>query len=75
MSFDKKASLLYVLKVIEEYTDENHLMTYQMIGEKLYSRYGVDIERKTIASSIDILAEHGYDIVKCGKKWTLSWHT
>lgn len=67
MSFDKKASLLYVLKVIEEYTDENHLMTYQMIGEKLYSRYGVDIERKTIASSIDILAEHGYDIVKCGK--------
>ena len=67
MANDKKSSLLYVLKILQEYTDEKHLLTYAEIGEKLYSVYGVQIERKTIASTIDILAEHGYDIVKCGK--------
>lgn len=67
MPFDKKTSLLYVLKVLEEYTDENHLMTYQMIAGKLYSCYSVEIERKTIASHVDVLSQFGYDIVKCGK--------
>lgn len=67
MASEKKSSLLYILKILKEQTDENHLMTYAMIGEKLYSNFGIEIERKTIASSIDILIEHGYDIVRCGK--------
>lgn len=67
MASDKKSSLLYILKILQENTDETHPLTYAMIGDKLYSNYGIEIERKTIASSIDILVEHGYDIVKCGK--------
>ena len=68
MASEKKSSLLYILKILQENTDENHTLTYADIGEKLYSGFGIEIERKTIASSIDILSEHGYDIVKCGKK-------
>lgn len=67
MANDKKSSLLYILKILQESTDEKHLLTYAGIAEKLYSGYGVEIERKTIANSVDILADFGYDIVKCGK--------
>lgn len=67
MANDKKSSLLYIIKILQEYTDEKHLLTYADIAEKLYSGYGIEIERKTIASSIEILMLHGYDIVKCGK--------
>lgn len=67
MANDKKGSLLYVLDILKEYTDEKHLLTYSMIAEKLSMIYSVEIERKTIASSIDILIDHGYNIVKCGK--------
>ena len=67
MASDKKSSLLYILKILQDNTDSNHLMTYAMIADKLYSSRGIEIERKTIASSVDILIEHGYDIVKCGK--------
>lgn len=67
MTSEKKSGLFYMLEVLKEYTDENHLMTYSMIAEKLEMLYGVTIERKTIASNIDVLTEQGFDIVKCGK--------
>jgi len=67
MASEKKSSLFHILKILQENTDEQHLMTYAMIADKIYSNCGIEIERKTIASSIDILIEHGYDIVKCGK--------
>lgn len=67
MVSEKKSSLLYVLNILKENTDKNHLMTYKMIEDKLYDSYGILLERKTIASNIDVLEEFGYDIVKCGK--------
>ncbi len=67
MASEKKSSLLYVLKILRDNTDEMHKLTYAEIGEKLYQAFGIEIERKTIASNIDVLLEHGYDIVKCGK--------
>ena len=67
MASEKKSSLLYVLKILKENTDEKHKLTYAEIGEKLYQVFGIEIERKTIAGNIDVLIEHGFDIVKCGK--------
>ena len=67
MANDKKSSLLYVLKILQDCTDEKHLLTYSAISEKLYSIYGVEIERKTIANNIEVLSDYGYDIVKCRK--------
>ncbi len=63
----KKGGLLFLLKLLRENTDKNHLLKYSDIVEKMYSLYGIEIERKTVASHIDVLTEHGYDIVKCGK--------
>ena len=63
---EKKSSLLYVLEVLQEYTDNKHCLTYAQIGEKLKTLYDIEIERKTIARDIDILTNKGYDIIKRG---------
>lgn len=63
---EKKSSLLYVLEILQEYTDSKHCLTYAQIGDKLKSLYDIEIERKTIARDIDILTNKGYDIIKRG---------
>ena len=67
MANEKKSAVFYILKILQEDSDENHKLTYQAIADKLYSKYGTEIERKTIASCIDLLEDQGYDIIKCGK--------
>lgn len=65
---EKKGSILCILDVLKEYTDEDHLLTYEMIISKLYSLYGIEIERKTVARDISILENHGFDIQKKGNR-------
>ena len=64
---DKKGTILLVLKILEKYSDENHLLTHQQIIDLMQSDYGISVERKSIGNSIDILIELGYDITKAKK--------
>lgn len=61
---NKKTSIILVLKVLEEYSDESHYLTQQNIIDKIETQYGLELERKSIASSLSLLEELGYDIVK-----------
>ena len=61
---NKKLSILYILEVLKEYSDENHLLTQENIINKIYSDYGMECERKSISSNIDSLIDFGYDIIK-----------
>ena len=61
---NKKASILLILKVLEEYSDENHFLTQQEIIDKVDRLYGLELERKSVANSLSILEELDYDIVK-----------
>ena len=61
---NKKTSILLILKVLEEYTDENHYLTYQQIIDKIKMLYGIKLERKSVANSIEYLQELDYDIDK-----------
>ena len=61
---NKKVSIILVLKVLEEYSDEDHYLTHQQIIDKINSQYGMELERKSVASSITLLQELDYDIVK-----------
>lgn len=63
----KKSSIILILKVLEEYSDENHFLTQQDIIEKVEGDYGVTLERKSVAYSISLLQELDYDIVKSPK--------
>lgn len=61
---NKKASMLLILKVLEEYSDESHFLTQQQIIEKVEADYGLTLERKSVAFSLSLLEELDYDIVK-----------
>lgn len=58
----KKASLIYIIEILKDYTDENHFLTHQEIVEKIDQIYGVRYERKSIGSSLALLKELGLDI-------------
>ena len=64
-SGNKKLSIIYILEILKEYSDENHPLTQNEILKKLYNQYGMECERKSIGANIDNLIEAGYDIVKC----------
>ena len=64
MIANKKVSIILVLKVLEEYSDENHFLTHQQIIDKIDELYDLQLERKSIANSLSLLEELEYDIVK-----------
>lgn len=61
---NKKSSILLVLKILEEYSDEEHYLTQKEIVDKIYQNYNIELERKSVGSSLSILEELGYDINK-----------
>lgn len=61
---NKKASILLILKVLEEYSDEEHYLTHQQIIDKVYEIYDIQLERKSVAFAIELLQELEYDINK-----------
>lgn len=65
---NKKIVVFYVLEVLKEFSDENHLLTYADIRDKIEKLHDVCPDVKSIANNISILIEAGYDIIKCGYK-------
>jgi len=61
---NKKITILCILEILKEYSDENNPLTQGDIVKKLESLYGFMIERKSVAMNIDSLIDFGYDIVK-----------
>lgn len=61
---NKKSSIILVLKVLEEYSDSNHYLTQKDIIDKIYNLYGIELERKSIGSTLELLQELDYDIVR-----------
>lgn len=69
---NKKSSIILVLKVLQEYSDEDHYLTYQDIIDKVKINYGIELERKSVAYSIELLIDLDYDINKSSKGgWAL----
>lgn len=66
-SSNKKLLIIYILKILQEYTDQNHFLTQAEIIKKLYSIYDMECERKAVSQNINSLIDIGYDIVKMPK--------
>lgn len=60
-SANQKLKLLYLLKILLEYTDEEHPLTVAELITHL-SGYDISAERKSIYSDIELLREYGIDI-------------
>ena len=66
---DKKLAILYLLDILKEYTDEKHSLTYAEINHKFQTKYGIDLDAKTIAKYITLLQDYGCDIKKKREQW------
>ncbi|MBQ2803319.1 MAG: WYL domain-containing transcriptional regulator [Lachnospiraceae bacterium] len=62
-SSGQKLKLLYILKMLEEHTDEKHPMSTAEIIDRLEAN-DIHSERKTIYDDIAKLCEFGYDIIQ-----------
>lgn len=58
----KKVIILYILQILQRYTDADHPMTQQQIMEKLRSDYGLEVNRSTVKRNLSDLLDAGYDI-------------
>ncbi len=58
----QKLKLLYLVQLLEEYSDETHPLSTAEIIEKLAAR-GIRAERKSIYDDIARLQDFGYDII------------
>ena len=63
MAGNVKLKTLYVMKILLEKTDENHLMTSAGLIREL-SRYDMTADRKSIYNDIETLRQFGLDIVQ-----------
>lgn len=66
---DQKLRTLYLMQIMLEETDEDHILNAADLTKILKQKYGMDIDRRTIYSDIDIMERFGISIVQLkGKK-------
>ncbi len=59
----QKLKLLYIVRILEEETDENHPMSTAELIQRL-GAFGITAERKSIYDDIYRLMDFGYDIIQ-----------
>ncbi len=59
----QKLKLLYIVKILAEDSDENHIISTKELIQKL-ALYGIPAERKSIYDDIAKLQDFGYDIIQ-----------
>lgn len=62
-SAGQKLKLLYIIRMLEEYSDEVHPLSTAQIIERLEAE-GIHSERKSIYDDMEKLSEFGYDIIQ-----------
>ena len=59
---EKKISAFALLKILEEYSDEEHPLTQPKLLELVNTIYHITLDRRTLYSNIEMLQGFGYDI-------------
>lgn len=62
MDVSNKLRPLFVLKILYEYTDDEHFVTIAQVLQILHDDYNIESYRKTVKEDIDLLMDAGYDI-------------
>ena len=57
-----KSNILCILKVLQEYSDEDNILSIKDIRMHLKNNYDIEPDRRTIYGAINALNEFGYDI-------------
>ena len=69
--FGKKNMNILILRILEEYTDENHAIQQQEIVRHLKKQYDLKVDRRSVKNNIDALKELNYEIVTDSKGYRL----
>lgn len=72
-SYNQKLKLLVLADIFRRETNEEHTLTLAEIIEKLGNN-GIEAERKSVYSDIEILTNYGLDIVKAGSTRNTSYY-
>lgn len=65
---DKHMVNMVILKILQDYTDDDHWLTQKEILKILKEEYDLDCDRRTVGSNIDFLRDLGYDISSIPRK-------
>lgn len=57
-----RLNILYILEILREESDSDHILSMSEIRKKLSLYYNVDLDRRTITSAINDLIDFGFDI-------------
>ncbi len=57
-----RSNILFLLYILEEYSDENHILTQKNIISKMETCFNRKIERRAIYAALDELEDFGYEI-------------
>lgn len=56
---EEKMKILYLMRILLEETDQDHILNAEQLCQKMESRYSLTCNRKTIYSDIDRLKKYG----------------
>ena len=59
---DERTTILWVLKVLKEHSDENHILQMSEIISIIEDEGGTVLDRRTITAAVKALIDFGYDI-------------
>lgn len=57
-----RLAAFHLLELLQTETDPAHRLTQQQISERMQSRYGVKLSRKTLKGNLDLLREAGFPL-------------
>ena len=61
-SFDQKLRTLYLMEILLERTDDEHMLNASELCTILVQEYGISTDRRTIYTEMEILDKFGLDI-------------
>ncbi len=60
----QKLKTLYLMRILLERTDEDHILNASQLADILQQEYGMSVDRRTIYDEVHVLEEYGLDIVQ-----------
>ncbi len=60
---DLRLRILYMLRILQKYTDAEHTLTTNQICSLMEKEYGITMHRTTVAGDIEALRQAGFEII------------
>lgn len=63
-ALDTKLRTLYLMDIMLERTDEEHILNATQLCEILEKEYGISTERRTVYSEMEVLEKYGFEVIQ-----------